>query len=256
MKSLVTILALVCCIGTHARENPVSLARNRLTLDFGVNRIKEENLHPKVHTGTITGLGYSHTLETKNISEWGLNFRYSRLKTVYEDLSASANIQIAAHYHYLFRVIQGKYTYAVGPEVKVLYNAGLYPNWDESHLYWGNSLSLGVDNEFRYELSETKSLIFNGTISVVSVLSRPEPDRQYKFDDLTFGGIVGNFHSNLEAGTVDKAIALVCQAEYKYGTGPRLAQALFYKVDYSRIKGSPGSAFQQCMHQLGFKLYF
>jgi hypothetical protein len=256
-RYIATILTLLLVANVLAQNSADSAKRNCLTLDFGLNQIKEENIHPKVHSGTITGLGYSHTLETKNVSEWGLNFRYSRLKTTYEDLSASANIQIAAHYHYLFKAIsRQRYTYAVGPEVKLIYNIGLYPNWDESHLYWGNSFSLGVDNEFRYKLSENKSLIFNGYISVVSVLSRPEPDRQYKFDDLTFSGIVENFHSNMEAGTVDKAIALICRAEYKFGAGPRLAQALFYKVDYSRMEGSPGSAFRQCLHQLGFKLYF
>lgn len=256
MKRLLTILALVCCIGTHARENPDSLARNRLTLDFGVNRIREENLHPKVHTGTITGLEYGRACKSKNITGWGIGFRYSRLKTSYEDLSASANIQIRAHYHYLFRVIQGKYTYAVGPEVKVIYNVGLYPNWDESHIYWANTFSVGVDNEFRYEISETRSLIFNGTISVLSFLSRPDPNRQYKFDDLSFGGIVDNFHSNMVAGTVNKAFTCVCLAEYKFGISNRLSQGLFYRVEYSRMKGSPALPFQQNMHHVGLKLYF
>ena len=256
MKSLVTILALVCCIVTHAREKPDSLVRNCLTLDFGVNRIREENLHPKVHTGTITGLEYGRACESKNIAGWGIGFRYSRLKTSYEDLSASANIQIRAHYHYLFRVVQGKYTYAVGPEVKVIYNVGLYPNWDESHLYWANTFSVGVDNEFRYEIPETGLLILNGYISVVSLLSRPDPNRQYKFDDLSFGGVMDSFHSNMAAGTVNKAINCVFQAEYKFGVSTRLSQGLFYRAEYSRMKGSPALLFQQNIHHVGLKLYF
>ncbi len=256
-RHIATILTLLFVANVLAQNSADSAKRNCLTLDFGLNQIKEENIHPKVHSGTITGLEYSHTLETKNISEWGLNFRYSRLKTTYEDLSASANIQIAAHYHCLFKAIsRQRYTYAVGPEVKLNYNIGLYPNWDESHLYWANAFSVGVDNEFRYKISETGLLILNGYISVVSLLSRPDPNRQYKFDDLSFGGVMDSFHSNMVAGTVNKAINCVFQAEYKFGVSTRLSQGLFYRAEYSRMKGSPALPFQQNIHHVGLKLYF
>jgi hypothetical protein len=244
-------------VDLFAQEPFDTIKRNNIKLDFGINQIKEENMHPKVHSGTITGLSYNRHLKSKNISEFGINIRYSRAKTVYEDLSATVNAHIIVNYQYLFKTLyRAKFMYAVGPETYLNYNVSFYPNWDESHLYWANSFSLGASNKLSYQISKSNTLVFDLRFSVISIISRPEKDRQYKIDDLSFGGIMKDLNSNLEFCSVDKALLVAYQIEYQFHFSPKVSQAICYSYDYSRINRKQGSPFQNNIHRLGFIIYF
>jgi hypothetical protein len=149
-------------VNSFAQVQVDSIRRKSLQLDFGVNQLKEENIHLKVHTGMVTGFSYNHYLRSKNISDFGITIKWSRAKTAYEDLSGTANAHIIGNYRYLFKTYcQGKIIYAVGPEINIHYNLGLYPNWDESHLYWANQFSLNADNVSLSILSYLKGLYCN-----------------------------------------------------------------------------------------------
>jgi len=93
-------------------------------------------------------------------------------------------------------------------------------------------------------------------ISLISVFSRPELDRQYKIDDISFGGIIENMHSNLEAGTINKSFSVAFQTEYQFHTSEKITQAICYSYDYRRLKSNKGNPFQGSLHQIGLKIYF
>jgi hypothetical protein len=257
MRNTIIILLLLLGVRVSAQDSADSTRRNSAAIEFGVNQLKEENLHPKAHTGTITRLSLNHLLRSRRIAEWGINLSYSRLRTAYEDLSATANVQIGAHYDYLFRVYsRNRLSYAVGPEVRLGYSACLYPNWDESHLYWANHLSLGVGNRLRYQLSGKKSLVVKAFFSVASAISRPEEDRPYKRDDFSFDGYLKSLHSNIELSAASKTFIADCGIEYRVDLGSHLSEAIFYSYRYSGIEGSRSSLYQNSIHQVGFNIYF
>ena len=136
------------------------------------------------------------------------------------------------------------------------YNLSFYPNWDESHFYWGDFLSLGIANKFKYNLNQTQFIILDISIPVFSIFSRPEFNRQYKIDDISFSGILNEMNSNLETGTLDKSFFIHSQIEYQFRISNKIRQTFFYSYNYTRIKSSKGLPFQNSQHKIGFKFYF
>jgi hypothetical protein len=256
MKRSLIILFFLLGANVFAQVSIDSLKRNSLQLFFGINQLKEENLHVKVHSGLITGISYQHYLKSKNISDFNISIKWSRAKTAYEDLSATANAHLSVSYRYLFKIYNlTKISYALGPEINIQYNVSVYPNWDESHLYWANHVDLGADNILLYRLSESRTLLIDLRFSVFSAFNRPEYDRMYKYDDFSFGGIMKNFHSDYEFGSVDKTFRIAIHMEYQFHLNPKFTQALCYSYDYLRINGNENLPFQNNLHQVGLKIY-
>jgi len=257
MKYIITLLLTLYALSLGAQEVEELTKFNSFQLDFGLNQLKEANLHPKVHSGLLYGLTYEHTRQRYHISNYKIGLRYSRLKTKFEQLSASANVQLFGHYNFLFEINKkNRLTYFVGPEIQLNYNLSLYPNWDESHLYWGSSMDLGIKNKLTLQITDQQTLAIDLGVSIFSVFSRPESDRQYKIDDISMGGIIAGMHKNLEAGTINKSISVILQAEYQFHISKEITQAICYSYNYRRIKGNDGNPFQNSIHNIGLKIYF
>jgi hypothetical protein len=257
MKYCLILLLVAIGVTLSAQEITLPLKSGSLELSYGFNQVKEENLHPKVHSGTTTTFSYGRDFKSRNISELEIILDYSRVKTIDEDWAKTVNGKLSAKYRYLFKTWSSpKFMYAAGPEVFVCYNVDFYPNWDESHLYWANQLSLGMGNRLSCTLDESNSLKLDLGFSLLSVLSRPVNDRQYKIDDTSFGGIVTSLHSNPEAGSIGKALYLVCKAEYQFHANKKVAKAFYYSFDYGKADGKNSSIFKNTSYRLGFKIYF
>jgi hypothetical protein len=241
----------------RAQENKSVFTSSSFQLDAGSIQIKEENLMPKVHRGLQYTLTYEHNKQKKNLTAFNVALGISRLKTSYEDLSPSANIQLRGTFRYLFEVIQNnQFTYYLGPETGLGYDFSYFPNWDDSHMYWVSNLSLGIRNTFTFQVNARQSLVADAGISLFSFFSRPEPDRQYKIDDISMGGILENLHSNAQAGTLNQSVFLYIRAEYQFHTGEHITQAICYSYDFNRVKSKEGFPFQENIHQIGLKIYF
>lgn len=230
--------------------------RNNIDLGIGINQLKEGNLHPKVHSGLRFQPAFAHRFQSRQYSELQVAMGYSRIKTRFEELNASVNLQFNSSYRYLIKHTEsGKFSMATGPGLHLRYNVSYYPRWDDSHLYWANHVNLSVENQMDYRLNEAKLLKGYLGLSLLSLISRPVADRQYKIDDLSFGGIVGNFHRFSTLGTVDKAVDLSTEIEYYNQLSPTKAHGLFYAFDHRRIQGQSSNVFQNSIHQIGFKHY-
>jgi hypothetical protein len=257
MKYIFIILSGLYTFGLLAQEVEDASKLNSFQIDFGVNQVKEENLHPKVHTGVLYGLSYEQTKQSRQISNFKIGVRYSRLKTKFEELSATANIQLSGKYNFVVETIKReRLNYFTGPEIELHYNLSYYPNWDESHLYWGSCLNIGVKNKLNYTINDKQSLVLDLSLSFFSVFSRPVLDRQYKIDDISFGGIIKDLHSKLEGGTINKSFSTFFQTEYQFHTSEKITQAICYSYDYRRLKSKDGRSFQNSIHVIGFKIYF
>ncbi|HLP05995.1 MAG TPA: hypothetical protein VK152_11260 [Paludibacter sp.] len=254
---LITLLFSTTVFPAMSQEKGQMQLKNSFQLMFGLNELKEGNLHDKVHNGILNGLIYEHSKQSNNISLYNIGLKFSRVKTAYEDLSASAYAELFGRYGYFFKVTsKTKSTFHFGPEIRLNYDVSFYPNWDESHLYWANYLSLGIGNQYQYQITDKQSLKINICIPLFSAFSRPIPDRQYKIDNTSFGGIINSLNSNLESGTVNKSFYLNTNVEYVFRITDRISEAICYSYNYTRLSSREGLPFQSNQHGIGLKLYF
>jgi len=256
-KTITTLLFMISTSLCIAQGNNTISKQSSFQLNLGLNQLKEENLHPKVHSGMIYGLNYSNSRTSLRQKIFQLAVHFSKPKTKFESLAASMNLQLYGSYSFLFHEIKkNNFTVCLGPELDVHYNLSHYPNWDESHLYWSNYLSLRIHNKLRYQLNTKQLLTLNFSIPVFSVISRPELNRMYKIDNVTFGGIIENMHSNLEGACWNHSFALKSNLEYQFTITEKITQAICYSFNYFKMRASEGFPFQSTQHLIGLKLYY
>lgn len=120
---LLSFLSLLPCT-VKAQKTDSAKANQFISLQFGLNKIKDENLLPKVSTGTITELSYGFEKRKTNLQQFHFTVGYSRLKTEFEDLSKTANLELNMDYNLGYQLAQkNNFTYYLGPEMRLSYNA-------------------------------------------------------------------------------------------------------------------------------------
>lgn len=253
----IVILTFFLAISLDVLSQTNNMDENMIEISAGLNQIKEENLHTKVNGGLVYNLRYTHERTKNNLSSFNLSFQYSRLRTAFENSSRSMNIQIAGNYSYLFELTHNPHlSYFTGPHLSVKYRLSYYPNWDDSHLYWADDISLGWSNRLKYQLTENTALSVDLNASMFSMYARPELNRDYKIDDVSISGILKNMNSNFEFGTINRAFRLYFHAEYRIRVSQMISEAFTYSFDFERMVANEGNSFSSIQHRLGLKLYF
>jgi hypothetical protein len=257
MKSILTLIFVLPAFICYSQSDAdLPLRQNRISVTTGLTQFKDENLHPKTFRGITIGSSYQHSRISKNISEYGAGLKISLMNTSYEDFPSSVNILILANYKYLFNIVNNhNLHYYLGPLADMQYGTSAYFNWDESHLYFANFLSAGISNRISYE-SGNKTFNLNLDFPVLSCISRPEPNRQYKIDDMTFSGILNNLASNPEVVLPDKNFYLKTGLEMKYLSGRKKLRSVGYNFMYHRMKASNGMPYQNIENTISYKFIF
>ncbi|HSN50760.1 MAG TPA: hypothetical protein VLR52_05965 [Bacteroidales bacterium] len=257
MKLILALILSLPAYLSYAQENAVlPLKQNSVSVTIGHNQFKDENLHPKVFRGMIIGSSFLHTRITKNISEYSAGFKISLLNNTYEDFPSAANILILGNYRYLFSLVRTeKLEYFLGPVADLQWGTSLYFNWDESHMYYANYLSGGVGNRIRYKTGD-KTINFNLDIPIISCISRPVNNRQYKIDDMTFVGIVKNLSSNPEVVLPDKNLYVNAGLEMNYLNKRKRIRSVGYNFRYHFMQASNGNPYHNIENAISYKFIF
>ncbi len=230
---------------------------NTISVSTGLSQIEEGNIFGLPGTGTLLRIAYGRERARDHLGNFNLSLNYSRLRTDLEDVSKSLNVNLNLGYNYNFILVRKqRFTYLLGPEAELNYTLNFFPNWDESHLYWANYLSIGVANYLATTFRNTNLLTVKVSLPVIAVVGRPEMNRLYKIDDLTVGGIIQNFHSNLEAGSWNNLFFYNMQIEYRYRISEQVYQSVGYHFIYQRVETQNTKSYQQLVHLLSIKLYF
>jgi hypothetical protein len=257
MKPILTLIGVILAgilFAQQKEEGPVK--QNSISITTGYYQVKEEILHPKVHSGLTIGTSFQHSEISRIISEYGAGLKVSVMSTLYEDFPSSASVQILGNYKYLFTISgNDKLKYYLGPSADLHFGTNAFFNWDESHLYWGNYVSGGIGNRVSYKLGRT-ILDFNLDIPFVSAISRPENNRQYKIDKMTVGGIVKALCSNLEGAFPDKHFYLKSGIELKVPRHNKKMRSFGYNFKYHYMKATEGMPYQNIEHLLVYKYIF
>lgn len=230
---------------------------NSIAINIGWHQVKDENLHRKVHEGVQYGLAYSHLRTAKNRGQISSQLQYARLRTEYEPMPASTSVQLYLQGNYAWRCLEAEtYQLYLGASAVAQYRFYSFPNWDESHVYWADDISLGLSSYFDWQIADKRQLMVTFQASLLSLFSRPAAYRHQKIDDLSFGGVLSNMHSNWDIGTLNKAIGLHFKLEYQIELSAQLTQAFSYTARYHRLEGNNSAAWQQIEHNVGIQLYF
>ena len=253
------ILAL-CCLLTvhvlHAGETDSSRTRHYLSLQTGINQLRDELLLPKVSTGTVTRLNYGFERNRNFLSQFSLHMGYSRLRNTYEDVSKTVNLEFHSRYGLgILAASAAKLRMYIGPEAGVTYNATYFPNWDESHLYWASYITLGVKGNLVMNLKNRTEWVSSLSLPVVSAFSRPPRYRDYKIDDLDAGGVIRQLNSHYRAGLWNRLFNMRFSTAYRFPAGRRRLESVYYTFEYLYAQNHNDGAYFQIVQQLGIKIY-
>lgn len=222
----------------------------------GITQQKEKNLHGRVFNGLGYSFVYTSMREEKNISTTKFSIGNSHLGTSLENGFQSLSLTLNMNYIYEFQTFYSdKWRMHTGPGSALNYNISFYKNWDESHLYWSNFFDMSLNQRFEYTMHNENKLIGRISIPVFHIVSRPEKIRDYKIDDLSFGGIIKNFHGRPELIFPNKASCIVTSIEY-YTPHSRSIPNLMYTFSYQSLETSYSSAILTIHHRLGLKWTF
>lgn len=238
------------------QRNVDSIKQNSIIINLGHNQFKDENLHPKVFRGLNMGFAYTHTKIKKNISEYSAGFNIALINTTYEKFPSAQSIMLQANYRYLLSVIvNDNMSVYVGPLTDFQYGTNAYFNWDESHLYYANYICEGIGNRINYQFGKY-NLDFNLDFPVISVISRPILNRQYKIDDMTFIGIMKNLSSNPELAFPSNNFYVKTGIELHLKTKKMKNRSIGYNFQYHRMKANDGEPYQNVKQTIFFKYIF
>jgi hypothetical protein len=257
MKSILTLLFLLPAFISYSQSDAdMPVKQNRIAVTTGLNQFKDENIHPKVFRGITIGSSYLHSRISKNILEYGAGFKITLMNTSYEDFPSSVNILILANYKYLFSIVSSQSLhYYLGPLADMQYGTSAYFNWDESHFYFANYLSGGISNRITYKAGN-KTFDFNLDVPLLSCICRPELNRQYKIDDMTFTGIFTNLASNPEVVFPDKNFYVKAGIEMNYQSGRKKLRSIGYNFMYHNMKAANGLPYQNIENTISYKFIF
>lgn len=260
MKTKIILLSVMIflVIRIMGQEPPPSSTPHKIysiNLQFGINQIKEMNLLPLIHKGTLAELAFETEKIKSSLRKFQFSFVYSRVKTNLEEISKSGNIRLWLNYSYNFAVYQNNnLSYFLGPATSLCYSYMLYPNWDDSHGYWSDYLSFGMNNVLLIKTEHDREWFTSLNIGLLSFFSRPDEVRPYKMDDSSFGGIVKALNSNIDPGFINKALQINLKTEYRFPVFLTKREAITYNLDINRFSGENAEPLVQVIHRLGIKI--
>jgi hypothetical protein len=252
---LLLLAVTIFCRGQDSTQAYPHSSSHAIGVTIGVNQVKEENLLPRVHSGFITTLSYEYLRIQELYQDFRFAIGYSRIIAEPEDITKSANLMLTASYSHAFTFAENqRFTYYLGPQARIAYSVSLYPNWDESHLYWANSASIGITNIMTYRFDPTTQLLSTLSIPLLSLYNRPDPLRLYKIDEISAGGITRSLHRNLKAGLFSTLFFVHFDVEYQFPVFQTKTEAVFYSLDYTRFAQGDAPPFAQLIHQFGVRI--
>lgn len=250
---------LLLCIystGILAQKEDSTKIQHLVSLQLGVNQIKDENLHPKTSSGLISQIVYGFEKQQKKRQQFEILLGYSRLKTEREELSKTLNLRIRLEYSLDFKVVDHpKFAYQLGPDVVLDYNATYFPNWDDSHIYWADYLSIGIKNTLQVALRDQREWRTTVAFPLFSVFSRPALYRLYKIDETDAGGFITNLNSDITAAHLMNVFHIKLQTEYRFPAFRQSRESLFYAFEWVSVKNDEGLPFQKLVHAIGIKFF-
>jgi hypothetical protein len=260
MKAKIILIQILILTGTLVKGQNTELSSDHsktysVNFQLGLNQIKEMNLLPMVHKGTLTEFSFETEKIKKSLRQFQFSFLYSRIKTGVEEMPKSGNIKLGLDYSYNFLIFQkNNLRYYLGPQTSLCYSYMLYPNWDDSHGYWADYLSFGPNSILSVSVKHEREWFTSLYFSMISFFSRPEEIRPYKMDDSSVGGILKALNSNIESASLNRALLINFKTEYRFPVLVNKREAITYEMNIIRLSQKNEQPVFQFNWQAGIKI--
>jgi len=254
----IKFILLQCAFATGIFAQPVDSTKlqHMVSFQLGFNQVKDENLHPKTSSGLASQVSYGFEKQKKHFHHFEFALAYSRLKTEQEELSKTVDLRLRLEYTLDFKVVDHPaFLYRLGPDIVLDYNGSFFPNWDDSHLYWADYLSIGIKNTLQVPFHDQREWRTTVAFPLFSVFSRPELYRLYKIDETDAAGIISNLNSDITAAHLTNVFHLRFQTEYRFPVFRQSRESLFYTFEWVRVRNDEGFPFQKLVHAIGIKFF-
>ena len=239
------------------QEPKTAVKYHSIIYEVGVNRLKEENLFPIVHRGSMNGLSYRIEKTGRNYNEITTTLRYGKLKAKAETEKESQNAQFSLSHCMGFRLLQsGQVKLFFGYNLKYSYSFLDFPVWDESRAYWGTALTIGFSGRLFIDFKRNQRLICSLDFNPTGMYSRPDEVRLYAQEIYTFSNIMKTTNSNFKPGWINNILLNNFRTEYRFLTKNDHFFSVHYSISYSRIKKTNEHPLLNCMNNFGVSLGF
>lgn len=216
----------------------------------GFLQLKELNLESVIHSGPGLELVYRCSIAQRG--QLKVSFSYASLSSRFETFGSSHLAQLQAAYGLpVWQKSLGQWQFELQPFTAMNYRLAFMPNWDESHLYWANTLSLELAVKASRPLKQNAHLETEVSLPFLAAVSRPNTYRNYKIDDLSMSGMLNNFHSNISVGSWDRYFSFNWKFGYRL---PKIGY--FYAFNYAHVQSEPSESQLILFHQIGLQWQF
>jgi hypothetical protein len=228
-----------------------------ITYEIGANWLKDENLFPLVHRGSINGLTYRFEKTGLNYNEVTATLRYGKLKAKPETEKESQNAQFCLSHCMGFHLSQREQVkLSIGYNLKYSYSFLDFPVWDESRAYWGTGLTIGLSGRLLMDIKGNQRWICSLDINPVGMYSRPDEVRLYAQEIYTFSNIIKTTNSNFKPGGINNILLNHFRTEYRFLTKNDHYFSVQYSLSYSRIMKTNEHPLLNSMNNFGISLGF
>ncbi len=226
---------------------------------IGIIQLKELNIMPKVQHGIQNSLLISY----EKIGRWkkslNLFVGFANLETKIEkgndDRHESVNGMIDFNYHHSYRLLErSNLSSYLGSYIAYNYSLSSYPNWDDSHGYWGSSITWGVSEDFYIQISEKLTVETSFSLSLMGLVSRPDTYRLNKLDDGSFWKIISMTNSDYHFSIWDNSSKIHFSSGVLFPLSGNRRLGIFYNTSYSQIKGINSRPLKELLHTINIRI--
>jgi hypothetical protein len=255
---LITILFI---LKTAIPQNQFESGSKDFGFTIGLNeyQVKEKVLNNIRHRGMMPALAFSYE-KSKKISRQRFEFFLivNMLKSRYDPDRSSIVINPSINYRYARKVkdIDQDFKLFLGGIAGLNSHGAFFDNWDDSHLYWLTSYSLGIDAILTYQRSEKSFFFLEINSPVLALISRPPTRFLYKAVNPEFSWIVSEYHKNLRLTSIHEHFVLNLDLEYRFRYSKKFMQSIFWRFRYAKNSMSYSKNIDILTHTLGLTIIF
>ncbi len=252
----VIVLTALCTAAVNEFPNDSSITGfHGIGLKVGMIQLKERNLAPVAHGGMLAGGSYEFRKIKRQLHTVAFSAGYARPKTGYEGSAVSMHLDVSLYYSNGFLLLRkNNWDLFAGPMIGCDYSLSIYPNWDESHLYWADIWYLGGHTTVSADLPRNRSVLLSLRLPIAALCSRPEQNRQVKIDDVSAAGILSSMHGNINPGLLNRIFVCSVQCEYLFPVFDTKREGIGYAFSYSSIAVPHGQPLQTLSHSITLRV--
>jgi hypothetical protein len=207
----------------------------------------------------IPSLGFCYE-KSKELSRQKVEFYLvvNPLKSRYDPDRASIIINPSINYRYARHVknIKSDFQLFLGGIAGLNSHSAFFENWDDSHLYWLTSYSLGIDGILTYQKSNKNYFFFELNLPLLSLISRPPARFLYKVVNPKFGWVISEYHKNLRLTSIHEHFVFNLDFAYRYRYSNKFVQSIFLRFRYVRNSMSYSKNIHILTYTFGFTFLF